>query len=118
MIRRPPRSTRTYTLFPYPTLFRSDLHPEFGLRIDGTAHHGAGPADLFVQLVVDFHNAHGCPSPLFTIYGSYMNHILGSQSTTLASDWCQADHGGHGRLRADGYTSWSKRRPQIGRAPV
>src|SRR3546814_18572640 len=24
MIRRPPRSTRTYTLFPYPTLFRSD----------------------------------------------------------------------------------------------
>src|SRR3546814_7356173 len=25
MIRRPPRSTRTYTLFPYPTLFRSDV---------------------------------------------------------------------------------------------
>src|SRR3546814_15085844 len=25
MIRRPPRSTRTYTLFPYPTLFRSAL---------------------------------------------------------------------------------------------
>src|SRR3546814_20540351 len=24
MIRRPPRSTRTYTLFPYPTLFRSE----------------------------------------------------------------------------------------------
>src|SRR3546814_2443498 len=29
MIRRPPRSTRTDTLFPYTTLFRSDLlHPE------------------------------------------------------------------------------------------
>src|SRR3546814_6334509 len=27
MIRRPPRSTRTYTLFPYTTLFRSPLHP-------------------------------------------------------------------------------------------
>src|SRR3546814_10484155 len=28
MIRRPPRSTRTYTLFPYTTLFRSrDLRP-------------------------------------------------------------------------------------------
>src|SRR3546814_16580689 len=26
MILRPPRSTRTYTLFPYTTLFRSDLH--------------------------------------------------------------------------------------------
>src|SRR3546814_11445618 len=25
MSRRPPRSTRTYPLFPYPTLFRSDL---------------------------------------------------------------------------------------------
>src|SRR3546814_13297493 len=25
MIRRPPRSTRTDTLFPYPTLFRSDM---------------------------------------------------------------------------------------------
>src|SRR3546814_7101767 len=29
MIRRPPRSTRTYTLFPYTTLFRSN--PIFGL---------------------------------------------------------------------------------------
>src|SRR3546814_2787285 len=27
MIRRPPRSTRTDTLFPYTTLFRSDLAP-------------------------------------------------------------------------------------------
>src|SRR3546814_5686363 len=27
MIRRPPRSTRTDTLFPYTTLFRSDLLP-------------------------------------------------------------------------------------------
>src|SRR3546814_1708188 len=27
MIRRPPRSTRTDTLFPYTTLFRSDAHP-------------------------------------------------------------------------------------------
>src|SRR3546814_14185252 len=26
MIRRPPRSTRTYTLFPYTTLFRSSRH--------------------------------------------------------------------------------------------
>src|SRR3546814_10260982 len=27
MIRRPPRSTRTYTLFPYTTLFRSSFFP-------------------------------------------------------------------------------------------
>src|SRR3546814_4104092 len=30
MIRRPPRSTRTDTLFPYTTLFRSDGGPDFG----------------------------------------------------------------------------------------
>src|SRR3546814_11809076 len=36
MIRRPPRSTRTDTLFPYTTLFRSHydarITPEYGLR--------------------------------------------------------------------------------------
>src|SRR3546814_10423313 len=31
MIRRPPRSTRTDTLFPYTTLFRSVAEPFFGL---------------------------------------------------------------------------------------
>src|SRR3546814_959101 len=30
MIRGPPRSTRTYTLFPYTTLFRSELVDEVG----------------------------------------------------------------------------------------
>src|SRR3546814_15081425 len=39
MIRRPPRSTRTDTLFPYTTLFRSPLDypkPMFGLAIQAT----------------------------------------------------------------------------------
>src|SRR3546814_19799330 len=31
MIRRPPRSTRTDTLFPYTTLFRSSVSPTAGL---------------------------------------------------------------------------------------
>src|SRR3546814_3229800 len=30
MLRRPPRSTRTDTLFPYTTLFRSNLDTRFG----------------------------------------------------------------------------------------
>src|SRR3546814_11631766 len=34
MIRRPPRSTRTDTLFPYTTLFRSDL--TIGARVTST----------------------------------------------------------------------------------
>src|SRR3546814_20481370 len=32
-IRRPPRSTRTDTLFPYPTLFRSTLVPLLAMRL-------------------------------------------------------------------------------------
>src|SRR3546814_9440748 len=34
MIRRPPRSTRTDTLFPYTTLFRSPLETDHELRDD------------------------------------------------------------------------------------
>src|SRR3546814_19736046 len=37
MIRRPPRSTRTDTLFPYTTLFRSSLFPSDRLSGDGHA---------------------------------------------------------------------------------
>src|SRR3546814_8617718 len=36
MIRRPPRSTRTYTLFPYTTLFRSK-DPVFDMDAHGVA---------------------------------------------------------------------------------
>src|SRR3546814_16893780 len=43
MIRRPPRSTRTDTLFPYTTLFRSKLTFEPPLPIQ-KAHHRARPA--------------------------------------------------------------------------
>src|SRR3546814_9946652 len=34
MIRRPPRSTRTDTLFPYPTLFRSRLVRRWQIELD------------------------------------------------------------------------------------
>src|SRR3546814_15509255 len=47
MIRRPPRSTRTATPFPHPTLFRSNL-PDIGLtpsfRAGGAAAMGRGTA--------------------------------------------------------------------------
>src|SRR3546814_4815483 len=57
MIRRPPRSTRTDTLFPYTTLFRSDLadlngigangdDSEFELRRAEFALKGKGPGGL------------------------------------------------------------------------
>src|SRR3546814_3680196 len=41
MIRRPPRSTRTDTLFPYTTLFRSDqVARERGLHLLVSSYHG------------------------------------------------------------------------------
>src|SRR3546814_4924054 len=47
MIRRPPRSTRTDTLFPYTTLFRSGA-----VLIDGPATMpGGNPFDLLAELV-------------------------------------------------------------------
>src|SRR6056297_3903866 len=39
MIRRPPRSTRTDTLFPYTTLFRSGHHPRGHRRLPRRAGH-------------------------------------------------------------------------------
>src|SRR3546814_6809129 len=43
MIRRPPRSTRTDTLFPYTTLFRSEAGPCFLYRAGCKKCHGSGP---------------------------------------------------------------------------
>src|SRR3546814_19220005 len=62
MIRRPPRSTRTDTLFPYTTLFRSPClalsaqldhpaQPQRGLRVTGATYR-AGPAKV-LQLASD-----------------------------------------------------------------
>src|SRR3546814_2625702 len=50
MIRRPPRSTRTDTLFPYTTLFRSLLERLVELRID-QRHRGAGMLDDVADLL-------------------------------------------------------------------
>src|SRR3546814_13181529 len=54
MIRRPPRSTRTDTLFPYTTLFRSAV-VEDGLAIIGPAwieQRGGGLAPVDAELVM------------------------------------------------------------------
>src|SRR3546814_4822161 len=44
MIRRPPRSTRTDTLFPYTTLFRSDRPPQPGQPVRRCRPHREDPA--------------------------------------------------------------------------
>src|SRR3546814_10517584 len=50
MIRRPPRSTRTDTLFPYTTLFRSEDLAEVALALGRGAVDGAGLVGLQVLL--------------------------------------------------------------------
>src|SRR3546814_13678886 len=65
MIRRPPRSTRTDTLFPYTTLFRSCEYPALGKSIvDGTRPIGGLREQLFgsaqiAELEHDLAEAHG-----------------------------------------------------------
>src|SRR3546814_20424811 len=51
MIRRPPRSTRTDTLFPYTTLFRSELCVQVGGTLTGE--HGVG-MEKINQMCVQF----------------------------------------------------------------
>src|SRR3546814_4923633 len=65
MIRRPPRSTRTDTLFPYTTLFRSAgrAAPRLGARGGGRPHAGAaaGPRRQAARLcrAAADHGGHG-----------------------------------------------------------
>src|SRR3546814_6880606 len=55
MLRRPPISTRTDTLFPYTTLFRSfiacDLHPDHDTLSHFRRRFGAQFAAIFVQVL-------------------------------------------------------------------
>src|SRR3546814_16437695 len=48
MIRRPPRSTRTDTLFPYTTLFRSEAHPQLLAEFGGAYN---GPQAAYVNRI-------------------------------------------------------------------
>src|SRR3546814_16373509 len=56
MIRRPPRSTRTDTLFPYTTLFRSEISIQNRRQLDGVQFDPSNDATL---LVVSFQSNNG-----------------------------------------------------------
>src|SRR3546814_15217913 len=51
MLRRPPRSTRTDTLFPYTTLFRSSFVDARSAHIDGCLYHGQVSLDFVEHLL-------------------------------------------------------------------
>src|SRR3546814_4055030 len=53
MTRPPPRSTRTYTLFPYPTLFRSESNTtDAGIQPIGEAVASHDPAGLAIPVML------------------------------------------------------------------
>src|SRR3546814_2637209 len=58
MIRRPPRSTRTDTLFPYTTLFRSRAGTDDAVM----AEHGIAPIDLLVLNLSPFEKVSADPA--------------------------------------------------------
>src|SRR3546814_6688630 len=97
MIRRPPRSTRTDTLFPYTTLFRSDREPKSAKQLhigvipravdDYLQFRGNYPAqDLDKKLGNPVHNIHNGQVPeaaLPVTYGLLLNlvGVMGAEAT-------------------------------------
>src|SRR3546814_9801344 len=65
MIRRPPRSTRTDTLFPYTTLFRSDHVEavEAGRHVEGRREDALGEAEMGVDVLVALDDREEDPEP-------------------------------------------------------
>src|SRR3546814_9198517 len=58
MIRRPPRSTRTDTLFPYTTLFRSALH------LRAWSRNGSSPSFMLIELTIGLPGTHFRPASM------------------------------------------------------
>src|SRR3546814_7773645 len=96
MIRRPPRSTRTYTLFPYTTLFRSPLAVESLGNFDADVRYRVARirADYFpisnVDLTLDLERSRLALSPLtFDIAGGRMasDIIINARERPVATDY-------------------------------
>src|SRR3546814_12994811 len=71
MIRRPPRSTRTDTLFPYTTLFRSQRRHR--MSFDDASTDGAcrGPATRAVRAGIDRDAAFGAVTPPLVLSSNF-----------------------------------------------
>src|SRR3546814_15596906 len=72
MIRRPPRSTRTDTLFPYTTLFRS--HDQSALVCSAISSKSAGWPRTYIRPLTDVEP----PSTLPRVHGSDLPPVLAS----------------------------------------
>src|SRR3546814_12101051 len=109
MIRRPPRSTRTDTLFPYTTLFRSPASGYYGS--DSFAYAATGPggtsAPASVQLTVGTPPAPVAAdkSGVSIAYGAATPIDLASSVTGVKSAIAVAAQPAHGRVAISGYVA-------------
>src|SRR3546814_12878948 len=102
MIRRPPRSTRTDTLFPYTTLFRSGVYrgalgPVQGLkRKQGTLLKSATPVTLLRVIMIE--NQKIRPAQVVGPLGEHMT--LESLPTVDTTRWGERKGGVEGKSEA------------------
>src|SRR3546814_17040812 len=84
MIRRPPRSTRTDTLFPYTTLFRSttvtDVQDTTGLTLSATDTVAEGGSIVYTATLT---NAAGSPVTVTLSNGAVINIAAGATTGTV-----------------------------------
>src|SRR3546814_3061546 len=125
MIRRPPRSTRTDTLFPYTTLFRSDRAVKPSVRAArGLPAEPTTTADEFMDATLDVWElapesatrvGHPAPFPvelpqrlidLYTYRGDVvLDPFMGSGTTAVAAVRTGRHYLGYDTDRSDGHTS-------------
>src|SRR3546814_2037914 len=87
MIRRPPRSTRTYTLFPYTTLFRSPERDRFRRSALGREGFTRAPLSLpvapssrpsaLLRNLPRRQNRHHRPMDIYLVGGAVRDRLLG-----------------------------------------
>src|SRR3546814_7161106 len=101
MIRRPPRSTRTDTLFPYTTLFRSA--PPAARRPDARARRRAGrdPAAAGPRRARDARCSRGARQQPAGPSGAFTDALARSAPARLAGDARSV----HGDVRSEEHTS-------------
>src|SRR3546814_14914023 len=93
MIRRPPRSTRTDTLFPYTTLFRSIAALHFQQHAIGVVQHPATEPVLVCQLPHERTNAdalHPAPNPRTHACGDASHGASTPPGAMIGSASCRA----------------------------
>src|SRR3546814_3088821 len=82
MIRRPPRSTRTDTLFPYTTLFRSLALDSLDVTCDGAQ----APGKLLVNLAIIIAIVMLIRLNIFPLLKITMSGLLGTASDMMRSE--------------------------------